>query len=637
MADRKMKTGEMRLNLFTIPIVLLLLLFVAELRAPALNRTRKHWDTRRYSTGSDSDRAPCGEGASRVPGRYRSRYCTNVARRQVALGQGFHRGRYRSRYCTNVAWFDLAQQRISNSGAATVSGRATIEGKPASGVVVVLKGYDGREWRQFAGATDAEGRFNVVGVPPGAYEIAPHAYAFVMANRSPNARNNERIVVGAGETVDDVSIELVRGGVVTGRVIDEDGRPVVGSHVSLQRAPGDHASHTRFGSESVSGMGETDDRGVYRLFGVPPGRYLVMVGQHLNGGRSGYQVFYPSTTDHLKAKAIEVSVGVENTEINITVVPPEKSYTASGRLIDAGAGKPIPDVYIECRPLDNDHGKTSMVPNSTEFRNTGSDGGFRLVGLRPGQYRLSIRPTRADGIEWYCDDVTVEVADEDVSGIELKAHRGASISGVVTVEGANDPKLLGTFADIYVSAYSPQGAERLSGLSASSKIGPNGGFRLIGLRAGEFQLGASMNGDYKKRLVIQRVEVGGQPVRGYIELREGQSMSDARIVMVYGDGVVRGRVKYQNGEPPKNACFLVTTDRKGECAECQTGFYSQVSAGGQYTLEGLPPGEYELTLQARSCVAGDQPRIASVKQAIRVANGVETRSDFVVDLNRKDQ
>ena len=529
-----------------------------------------------------------------------------------------------------------SQQRSGNSGAATVVGRVTTEGKPAPGVVVVLSGHDGDAgWRQFAGETDAEGRFNIVGVAPGSYEIEPHAYVFVLANQSSNARSNRRIVVGAGETIDDLSIELVRGGVVTGRVIDEDGRPVVGGNVWLQRPPGDPATHTQFGSRSLPGMGETDDRGVYRLFGVPAGRYLVAVGQHVDGRGSSYQVFYPDTTDQSKAKVIEVSAGAEKTEIDITVIPPEKTYTASGRLIDAANGKPIPGVYIECQPLDNDHVKMSMVARSPDFRNTGSDGSFRLVGLRPGQYRLSVRPSTEDGIDWYSDDMTIDVADEDVSGIELKAHRGASVSGVVTIEGANDPKLLGTFNDAYASA-NLRNPEGRSGEGASCKIGPNGGFRLTGLRAGEFLLSASTHGNSRKRLSTQRVEVAGQPVRA-VELKEGQSISDARIVASYGDGVVRGRVRFQNGELPKNVCFYVHTDRKGECDECHAWFSSPVSAGGQYTLEGLPPGEYELTLYAHSCGVGEPPRIAPIKRMARVAEGIEARVDFEVDLNRKDQ
>jgi protocatechuate 3,4-dioxygenase beta subunit len=527
-----------------------------------------------------------------------------------------------------------AQQRDGGSNAATVSGRVTIGGKPASGVVVELFGQDGRERGQFAGETNAEGRFNIAGAKPGSYAIRVHAYVFVYGNQSPNARNVERIVVGAGETVDDISIELIRGGVVTGRVIDEDGRPVVGSRVSLQQPPGEPSKHTRSGSESHSDMGETDDRGVYRIFGVPPGRYLAVVGKSLDGNGSSYYVFHPNTTDQSKAKVIEVSAGAEKTEVNITVVPPDETYAMSGRLIDAANGKPVPGSYVECQSLNGDNG--GVIRHSDEFRTTGSDGAFRLAGVRPGQYRLFILPTSEDGIEWYSEDLTVEVASEDVSGIELKAHRGASVSGVVTVEGANDPKLFGPGADAYVSIFSPK-SEGRSGESANCKIGLNGGFRLTGLRPGEYQLRAWNVGNPRKQLAIQRVEVAGQSMSGAIELKEGQSISDARIVMVYGEGVVRGRLNFQNGEPQKNICFYVTTDRKGECADCQNRFHAQVSAGGQYMLEGLPPGDYELTLRSHLCGSGVHPGIAPVKQAIHVANGAEARADFIVDLSKRDQ
>src|SRR5262249_39462800 len=207
--------------------------------------------------------------------------------------------------------------RHDKSGARSVEGLVIMEGKDASGVGIVLSGYEvGQGWRHFAGATDAEGRFDIGGVAPGSYEIASHAYVFVLANQPSNARNTERIVIGAGETIKDVSIELVRGGVVTGRVIDEDGRPVVGSYVSLQSPPGDRVISARFGSESVSGMGETDDRGVYRLFGVPPGRYLVSVGliRESHGISGNYWVFRPDTTDQSKAKVVELSAGQEKTE-----------------------------------------------------------------------------------------------------------------------------------------------------------------------------------------------------------------------------------------------------------------------------------------------------------------------------------
>src|SRR6266540_3126462 len=50
----------------------------AILMGAMLNRARQHWDTRRYGTGGGSDRAPVEALSPPAPGRYRSRYRTNV-------------------------------------------------------------------------------------------------------------------------------------------------------------------------------------------------------------------------------------------------------------------------------------------------------------------------------------------------------------------------------------------------------------------------------------------------------------------------------------------------------------------------------------------------------------------------------
>src|SRR5262249_11319648 len=207
-----------------------------------------------------------------------------------------------------------------------------------------------------------------------------------------------------------------------------DGRPVVGSYVSLRAPPGDKSTYIpRYLAQSLPGMGETDDRGVYRIFGVSPGRYLAQVNLRTEsrGARGYYLVFYPNTLDDSKAKVIELSPGEEKTDINIATVQPEKTYTASGRLIDADSGKPISDIHVECQPLDGNYAKMSLVQNSAESSTTGSDGRFRIVGVHSGKYRLFIQAVSEKGIEWYSDESTIDVPDEDVTAIDFKAHHAS--------------------------------------------------------------------------------------------------------------------------------------------------------------------------------------------------------------------
>jgi hypothetical protein len=179
----------------------------------------------------------------------------------------------------------------------------------------------------------------------------------------------------------------------------------------------------------------------------------------------------------------------------------------------------------------------------------------------------------------------------------------------------------------------------LPGSRSSALAGPDGKFQFSGMRAGDFVLSAQVFPPNKRILVMQRLEIDGQLVQGPVRLAEDQQLSGVRIVMTYGSGVVRGQVRFQNGETPKGACFEVYTLREQDQVQGFSVFpyRAQVSAGGQYSLEDLPPGDYELSLFARRCGAEHIPEIPPVKHRVKIVNGVEANADFIVDLSPKKQ
>src|SRR6185503_7050296 len=97
---------------------------------------------------------------------------------------------------------------------------------------------------------------------------------------------------------------LVPGGVITGRVVDSEGQPLIEQHVAV--VPADERAQRRPNASGVA----TDDRGVYRIFGLPAGRYKVSVGDpnFYSGVRPRVvtQTFYPDVTDAAKAGIVEV-------------------------------------------------------------------------------------------------------------------------------------------------------------------------------------------------------------------------------------------------------------------------------------------------------------------------------------------
>src|SRR5215510_14224298 len=180
---------------------------------------------------------------------------------------------------------------------ASISGRITIAGQPAANakvaitevkdrnvtgiqdVSVALGGLNGGE--DYSALTDADGRYRVTSLPEGKYVVRAQLGSCVREKPSPNESLAESVSLDEGESRENVDFALVRGGVLTGRVTDANGRPLIARVITLQ-ALGEEGKkrepHIQWNLLPGCDMFQTDDRGVYRIFGLRAGRYLVSAG-----------------------------------------------------------------------------------------------------------------------------------------------------------------------------------------------------------------------------------------------------------------------------------------------------------------------------------------------------------------------
>src|SRR5262245_33783269 len=239
---------------------------------------------------------------------------------------------------------------------ATISGRITIEGQPAQGVEVILLRDD--DWRRIdyglgippllSATTDSEGRYKLSNVAAGPHVLMAHAPAYVVQTSERRRRSNsgKALNVAENDNLENIDIAMTRGGVVTGKVTDEDGRPVIAESVNIFRLD-QQGKRVETDAFEPFGREETDDQGVYRIFGIEAGRYLVAAGTspeeiNMRTGSFYARTFHPDTTDESKAKVIEIKPGGETENVDIRIARPNKGYTASGRVIDAETGRPGP-------------------------------------------------------------------------------------------------------------------------------------------------------------------------------------------------------------------------------------------------------------------------------------------------------
>ncbi|HEY2963967.1 MAG TPA: carboxypeptidase-like regulatory domain-containing protein [Pyrinomonadaceae bacterium] len=516
-----------------------------------------------------------------------------------------------------VSVYAHSQTATVKEPTATVSGKITIKGKGAPGIVVGLRQNTQRystESTIYRAVTDNDGEYRIVNVPAGNYLVLPFAPVYV----SSADRAGKSLIVNKGETIENVDFTLARGGVITGKVVDSDGRPVIEEEVMVIPSSG------RDGSYYLPGV-QTDDRGVYRIFGLPAATYTVAVGRDENGSmrgrsRNSYKrTYYPGVADVTQAKGIEVTEGSEATNVDITLSRSLTTYTASGRIVDAETGQPLSSLY---------YGITQFVnPYSTSSWNNGSvssdRGEFKFDGLLPGKYAVSIIPDKDHN--WRAEPFRFEVVDQDVGDLLLKAKRGSILSGVIVPEGTEDKairdQLIRTGLGATVAGDDNQ-------WSSQTAIARDGSFWITGLRGGLVTLFVSSSDCFR----IVRVEHNGVIQSGGIELRDGEQLTGVKVVVQCANSSLRGVIEFENGGVPENARFGVRIRKPGD-DERKVFSHDpspQVDARGQFVIEGLMPGNYELVVSVY--IPGSPPVIINKKQEVVVTAGSPNTVTVKVDL-----
>ncbi|HYM00718.1 MAG TPA: carboxypeptidase-like regulatory domain-containing protein, partial [Blastocatellia bacterium] len=287
-----------------------------------------------------------------------------------------------------------AQNNPQNSGA-TISGRVTIGGKGSPSVVVVLAKVptDMRKAIQqlltdgLAGlrtTTDLDGSYTFTGVQAGHYQVSPFA-----PSCASKIGEGTELAVNDGDTVGGIDFALERGGVITGRVTASDGRPLIGMEVSAFPDPGSANGEQAASLQSLTMRPHTtDDRGVYRLYGLPAGRYQVHVVQPTPARTDpdSHATYYPGVEDPASAGKVDITAGSEAAGIDIKVtIRSSATYRLSGRVVDE-SGNPVAGVQVT-------YGSTAEGRAGAaggEPVQTNSVGEFHMQGLHNGSYQATV-------------------------------------------------------------------------------------------------------------------------------------------------------------------------------------------------------------------------------------------------------
>lgn len=330
---------------------------------------------------------------------------------------------------------DLRAGDPAPTGTGSVSGTVTVagSGQPARKARVSLSGGELRGGRNVT--TDDTGRFVFAALPAGRYSLSaakPGHVTVQYGQRSPGpGRPGTPIQLADGQKLD-VQLQIPRGGVITGTVLDERGEAVPGIPVRVLR----HVIQGGQRTLQQAGNGSTDDRGMYRVYGLQPGEYAVAaIPRNTNqtaqmeefraevevmrvraealaavdaetaraiaermaarlepipsadDGVAGYApVYYPGTTAPGSAATVIVSVGEEKVGIDFSLQL--VSIARIEGVVVTGSGEPAQNIQVS---LVNVAQNVPGIGNNTARPDR--DGRFRISNVAPGQYLLVARGT----------------------------------------------------------------------------------------------------------------------------------------------------------------------------------------------------------------------------------------------------
>lgn len=516
-----------------------------------------------------------------------------------------------------VAICGHAQSTSSQEPTASISGKVTFHGEGVKGVIITLRSMAPTSFRKltsYRGVTDAKGEYRITNVPPGNYSVSPTATAFVFEGDS----NGERsLIINGSETVENFDFSLLRGGVITGRVVDSDGQPMIEEEV-YAFSPRDP------GVGSLRPAAITDDRGIYRIFAMRPGSYVVAAAKDDAARSTGRprpipysRTYYPGVTDSAQATVIQVSDGSEATDVDITFSRPLITYTASGRLVNGETGQPLPDVPYGFTRYAGSAPSTTMTPGVV----TNSKGEFKLENLPPGQYAVLVAPQAER--DFRAEELRFQIVDQDVTNLVVRTVKGASLSGVVVLEGTAGTAVTEEFRDVRLIIFVATESSRRFGTSGvSTVLRPDGSFRFGGLPTGSatFMFGSP------RTLRIIRIERDGVIQPSGIEVKQGEDVRGVRIVASYSDASIRGTVELQNGTIPAKGQLLL---RAKKLDGNPVYFSAQPDTRGQFVIYNLPAGTYEVT--AGVFVPGLREPL--VQQSEQVVVGAGSVTNTIIKLN----
>jgi hypothetical protein len=516
-----------------------------------------------------------------------------------------------------------------------VKGRVVYEDgdKPVRRAPIMLITLQSRE--NLDSATDRHGSFVIKHVPAGRYFVMINApgiitpFSFMKIGDNGNPENwtgrirdycTEVEVDGANDV--EVTVHARRGGIISGKVTYDDGEPAPDAQIVMMRREGKEIVPVITGiSPATLTSLHTDDRGMYRISGLPPGEYIVSASEthtapdnkrsQYGGGLEEFfrsdalsATFYGGSGKAKDATVLNVEAGSEVSDIDITF-PDLATHAIGGTVTAKLDGHVLPETKIAIRNRE----QPSWFLQGSQETSTDAQGRWSFPPQPDGTYVVKITPQHSEPYVGSPEPENSETADgerkrrvfverqieitvdgADLGNLAIELAEGANVSGTVEVPkeilGEQTP---GEQPPFVVVRWAYAGANSLN--SANEAWAMNGTFNIYGLAPGKLylsavvtRLGVPIKGAYVKSILLNGHDLQTTP----LTIAEGQSIKGVRVVVSSDLGNGQVQLVDLHGKPVAKRFVCIVPADSSRWLFPDAAVSGKTNGNGIFSFSGAP-------------------------------------------------
>jgi hypothetical protein len=499
--------------------------------------------------------------------------------------------------------------------------------------------------------SDDDGKFQITNLAPAHYVIRVAAAGYVPEF---SQAATPATFYRPGE---DVTFRMIKGGVITGRVVNQNNQPIALARVRALRVRDDEGNPVR---DSAVRDWTTDDRGVYRTYGLEAGAYVVAANLtimfrpapsqlRVEESSEAAPTYHPSATLDT-ATLVNVVNGHESGGIDIRYRP-EHSYAVRGTVMGgtAQADAPLRRGVVS---VTLSHAASGVAVAFTTIVPASGNNAFDFDGVPDGAYELTAQAAPGTSDAALAPPQRINVRGASVSDIVLTLAPMGLVSGRVLIERATSTEAVEPCGEVskpvlqetLITASSAETERKTKQLSSLAALLPiearpdaHGEFLLTNVNAGKYSLNVRpQNSRWYVRDIAWEpgpATASSTPVQSrlhHLTLKSGERLQGLTIRLAHGAASVSGRVSaaVANAALPSRLKVYAVPVKRELADDVLRYAAAQVQPDGTFSLEQLAPERYWLLVDAD---VKNETRFLEVKTRATLRRDAE-RANVAVDL-----